>query len=190
MRIGIHGPFACFCCSSPDLETVDHLFCSGELATAIWKFFSVVIGILPSGCGVRPRIISWWLAHASNEYIRFVLHVLPITICWHIWKARNVFVHESRRLPWEVMVQRILTDFQFQFDAHFLTNMTGVSSWPQFFHMLSNQSRISKVLLVRWQTPSQVPKLNSDGCSKGNPGVSAGGGLLRDTDGKLIFAYA
>ena len=42
----------------------------------------------------------------------------------------------------------------------------------------------------KWYAPSHVPKLNSDGCSKGNPGDSAGGGFLRDTNGKAIFSYA
>ncbi|XP_071918898.1 uncharacterized protein [Coffea arabica] len=33
-------------------------------------------------------------------------------------------------------------------------------------------------------------KLNIDGCSKGNPGLSGGGGILRDGSGKFIFAFA
>lgn len=33
-------------------------------------------------------------------------------------------------------------------------------------------------------------KLNTDGCSKGNPRSSDGGGILRDNTGSCIFAFA
>ena len=33
-------------------------------------------------------------------------------------------------------------------------------------------------------------KLNSDGCTKGNPDLSGRGGLLRDGQGNFIFGYS
>ena len=33
-------------------------------------------------------------------------------------------------------------------------------------------------------------KLNTDGCSKANPGLASGGGLLRDEDGEWIKGFA
>lgn len=35
-----------------------------------------------------------------------------------------------------------------------------------------------------------VGKLNSDNCSKGNPGKSEGGGLFRDSEGKFLLAFS
>ena len=47
------------------------------------------------------------------------------------------------------------------------------------------------VLTVRWRCPFQaVVKLNLDGCSRGNPGRSGGGGLFRDSDGRLLLAFS
>lgn len=33
-------------------------------------------------------------------------------------------------------------------------------------------------------------KLNSDGSSRGNPGPSGGGGIIKDADGKMLITYA
>ena len=45
--------------------------------------------------------------------------------------------------------------------------------------------------LVRWFQPSYDDnKLNTDGCSKGNFGVSGGGGILWDGGGILLLAFS
>lgn len=42
---------------------------------------------------------------------------------------------------------------------------------------------------IKWIKPIKY-KLNTDGCSKGNPGKAGGGGILRNERGHLITAYA
>ena len=47
------------------------------------------------------------------------------------------------------------------------------------------------VVPVRWSNPAPaVVKLNTDGCSRGNPGRSGGGGLIRDRNGQVILAFS
>ena len=56
------------------------------------------------------------------------------------------------------------------------------------FHV-KEVSRIS--LVLHWIRPLRGRvKLNSDGCSKGNLGISGGGSILRDCEGKVIWAQA
>ena len=46
-------------------------------------------------------------------------------------------------------------------------------------------------MLIKWiQPPHNVLKLNTDGCSKGNPGISGGGEVLRDARGNLLLAFS
>ncbi|XP_071939931.1 uncharacterized protein [Coffea arabica] len=45
--------------------------------------------------------------------------------------------------------------------------------------------------LVRWQAAGRgLVLLNTDGCSKGNPGASGGGGVLRDSNGQVLVGYS
>ena len=46
--------------------------------------------------------------------------------------------------------------------------------------------------LIRWQAASKgFLLLNTDGYSKGNPGVSSGGkGVVRDEGGKVLLAFS
>ncbi|XP_027170444.1 uncharacterized protein LOC113770234 [Coffea eugenioides] len=90
-KFGVVGPSRCFCCSFPCQESLDHIFCTGEVARRIWANFEVVVG----GFGVSSTIR-----------------------------------HKS------------------------------------------------------------VVKLNSDGCSRGNPGKSGGGGVIRDCAGRFLLGFS
>ena len=47
-----------------------------------------------------------------------------------------------------------------------------------------------EVKMVCWIPPIAHLKLNTDGCSKGNPGAFASGGVLRNQKGRFILAFA
>ena len=48
-----------------------------------------------------------------------------------------------------------------------------------------------KVTMVKWERPPEgLHKLNTDGSAKHNTGQIGGGGILRDHQGKLIYAFA
>ncbi|XP_060203027.1 uncharacterized protein LOC132631469 [Lycium barbarum] len=47
------------------------------------------------------------------------------------------------------------------------------------------------IIQVKWNPPNNGwVKINSDGCSKGNPGLSGSGGVIRNHLGNLVMAYA
>lgn len=48
-----------------------------------------------------------------------------------------------------------------------------------------------KCFVTRWVRPkARWVKLNSDGCSKGNPGPSGGDSVFRNDEGVVIWAQA
>lgn len=45
--------------------------------------------------------------------------------------------------------------------------------------------------MIHWSAPpEQVVKLNTDGASRGNPGIAGAGGVIRDSTGKWLVGYA
>ncbi|KAL0285442.1 UNVERIFIED_CONTAM: putative ribonuclease H protein [Sesamum calycinum] len=47
-----------------------------------------------------------------------------------------------------------------------------------------------KTITVHWRKPQEGwYKLNTDGASKGNPGISGAGGILRNHLGRVMFAF-
>lgn len=68
---------------------------------------------------------------------------------------------------------------------------TAYTKWLHNFQVKVAQVNNNRTIITKWLKPilGRV-KLNSDGCSKGNPGRSGGGSLLRSDSGMLIWAQA
>ena len=63
--------------------------------------------------------------------------------------------------------------------------------WPTFLGSVECRPDAFLVRQIRWLAPwSGGVKLNIDGCSKGNPGVSGGEGILRDSISSMVFAFS
>ncbi|XP_059284799.1 uncharacterized protein LOC132038092 [Lycium ferocissimum] len=63
--------------------------------------------------------------------------------------------------------------------------------WYHFFELIEKARNSFSIIQVKWNPPNNGwVKINSDGCSKGNPGLSGGGGVIRDHLGNLVMAYA
>ncbi|KAL0421675.1 UNVERIFIED_CONTAM: hypothetical protein Slati_3190400 [Sesamum latifolium] len=57
------------------------------------------------------------------------------------------------------------------------------------FHLSKPKPR--PPMIFNWKKPTNGWwKLNCDGASKGNPGPSGAGGLIRDSNGRMIIAFA
>ncbi|XP_071902237.1 uncharacterized protein [Coffea arabica] len=74
-------------------------------------------------------------------------------------------------------------------EIHFHKRL-GCLSFPQLYELSSNPASRVSFHIVRWSARPGCLILNTDGCSKGNPGCSGGGGILRDASGGPILAFS
>nr|XP_027093693.1 uncharacterized protein LOC113714094 [Coffea arabica] len=132
--------------------------------------------------------VSWHFTSVSSakDHIRVVM---PIVVCWFLWLARNQERYQGLR--WEVC--KILREVDYFLEqlgragklrrVHF----TGDGDC-ELLRSIKVSPRRRIPCAVAWEKPPLgLLKLNSD--ASVNCGRASGGGLLRDSQGKLIFAF-
>ena len=189
-RFGVQGPSRCRCCFEPGEEGIQLSFCTGELAQAVWASFEECQGELARVSTVCHLVVRWWLRRGHNVYLKFVYRLLPMLVCWELWKARNTGVFEGRRAVSTEVVRQVFIQLCALFHCRFPEIDGYFGSWDVFHSALVGMRRRVSIIQVAWVAPTGGYKLNSDGCSRGNPGISGGGCVVRDRDGKLIFGYS
>ncbi|XP_071909708.1 uncharacterized protein [Coffea arabica] len=189
-RFGICGPSRCWCCQEPQEESLEHVFFSGEGARTLWRYFEIHPGEMAGVHTLRHMAGLWWLRKGSNEFLRFVFRIVPSVICWELWKARNRGVFEGQRLRGQDMETRVLQVLVEVCQARFPTLRCADASWEGLVREMSCRQERWSVRTVHWVMPQSGWKLNVDGCSRGNLGLSGGGGLVRDCNGEFVFGFS
>ncbi|XP_027170023.1 uncharacterized protein LOC113769901 [Coffea eugenioides] len=163
-NIGFQLPSKCFYCAAAAVETIEHVFFTGGLALEL---------------------------AATSAQGRFLYATLPSWICWHIWKARNKAVFEGVRLQGSEVCQAIFRDVKAVFEIQF-HQLMDVHTFPELYDAIAVAAPLRYGILIMGWKPSEAGQLtlNTDGCSKGNLGMSGGGGVLRNSNGELVVAFS
>nr|XP_027108979.1 uncharacterized protein LOC113728817 [Coffea arabica] len=189
-KLGLHLPSKCFCCASASEESIEHLFSTGHIASTVWHYFGASCGLSFPGSSLRPRIVGWWLNSYDSEMQRFIGHILPSIVCWQIWKARNKAMFEDVQMRPLAICRAIFSEIQTMVGIHF-KQVFRVQSFHHLYDWSYSSHTEVTYKLVRWEAKeSDRFILNTDGCSKGNPGVSGGGGVLRDSNGIPLIGFS
>ena len=85
----------------------------------------------------------------------------------------------------------IFPDFCDSFSLLVKRLVVDCSSWLVFFLFIYTLQKVQVLEVVYWkQLSNDIVKLNSDGCSKGNPRISVANWVLRDVDGNFFWAFS
>ncbi|XP_070012519.1 uncharacterized protein [Nicotiana sylvestris] len=182
----------CHCCNNNSqnatIENVDHLFCLGEHAKKIWRFFVGPLGIDYNNMNLKMLLLKWWNFKARNCIAKLITRILPLIICWELWKSRCSKKFENIRTSFHKTKTNILFTL-----VQILNNRFGRArigdDWKSICLACEAliEQRISKIF--KWiKPPPQTVKLNSDeSCIQGMCGCE---GLVRNMQGIVIFAYS
>ncbi|XP_071906020.1 uncharacterized protein [Coffea arabica] len=132
--------------------------------------------------------IAWFLTSdaSAKNHIRVIL---PIVVCWFIWLARNRERFQGGR--WEV--NGIIRDVDNFIEQLGKANRLSRSQFRgdadcEWLRLVRGHPRRRSPCAIAWtKPPCGKLKLNSD--ASVIQGKATGGGLLRDYQGKLIFAF-
>ncbi|XP_071901116.1 uncharacterized protein [Coffea arabica] len=135
-------------------------------------------------------MVMWWLSSQPKGQRQVVVSILPSFICWHIWKARNKAVWEGISLSSGDICHGIIQDVVLAVSSE-VNRWNLLPFFDQFFDRLSEPPMPLQCKIVRWRAAgTRIATLNTDGCSKGNPRASGGGGVLRDSEGRFLIGYS
>lgn len=147
----------------------------------------------PSSCPESscPSVtISLWLHSIAGSWGGNIRSILLCIILWFLWKTRNEARFQGLYFSPQSLIFRI-DQFLVQLGAAQRlpsSAFTGVRGYhlASFFCPIPSPAR--RLCVVKWLHPSPGRvKLNTDASSSSNLSIAAG--LLRDTHGKLIFAF-
>ncbi|XP_027098978.1 uncharacterized protein [Coffea arabica] len=161
-KFGVHGASRCGCCPFPDIKSVEHVFAEGDMASRVWHFFGDPVGISWTGTSFCVRLAAW-----------------------------NSMRYEGIQVGLDRLCNLVMSDLLELFALYFKQRRSFPVAWVQFYADISRWVPRVSYTLVRWSRLSgDVLKLNTDECSKSNPGVSGEGGVLRDRGGSLLLAFS
>ncbi|XP_019241016.1 PREDICTED: uncharacterized protein LOC109221004 [Nicotiana attenuata] len=185
-RLGYLMASKCWCCAEPQEETMQHLFYTSHAAIRVWKYFLGHAGITLEGISFHQAIVKCWTADVIHR-IKPILQALPSVIVWELWKRRNSYKHGDT-----VTVNRVIYQVSntmqslVKFKKPNLQNVPH--KWPDLLYMLESYLPRLKYTKVLWECPkSGWIKVNTDGASKGNPGRSSIGYVLRNEKGDIVY---
>ncbi|KAL9224347.1 hypothetical protein vseg_000390 [Gypsophila vaccaria] len=160
-------------------ETTLHILRDCPKAKVVWQ--SIHSGLLNSRYFSLP--LEEWIIHGISHETCLTIEnwstLFALTVWW-IWRWRNCRVFgrdgDIPESPFLFLLKR---------------QDETLSALSRNDNLFRQHTTRSKEVFVRWSPPpSDWFVLNIDGASRGNPGESGAGGLIRTADGSLIRAFA
>ncbi|XP_075496416.1 uncharacterized protein LOC142533498 [Primulina tabacum] len=178
------------CCEMP--ETFTHIFIDSPLARSVWHYFGAVFHVrIPLTSDFR-LFLSAWKRHPGWTPRGHVKEFLPFIVLWFLWTARNDAKHRHLHISAETVKSQILSYLRLAHAASTVKPMhwRGVLQAARAMGIFVQLRRDRKLTIVRWlRPPFGCFKLNVDGSSRGSPGASTVGGVVRDSSGHVTLAH-
>ncbi|XP_019245221.1 PREDICTED: uncharacterized protein LOC109225083 [Nicotiana attenuata] len=186
-RLGYQMASRCWCCLEPKEETLQHLFFTSPAANTIWKYFLGHAGILIEGVTLHQAIIKCWTVDAIQR-MKPIMQALPAVIIRELWKRRNGYKYGDA-----VTVNRVIYQISTTMQCLVKLRKPGIQNpphkWPDLIRVLEQYTPQLQYTKVLWEMPSRGwIKVNTDGASRGNPGRSSIGYVVRNEEGDVLYA--
>jgi ribonuclease HI len=176
----------CHCCIAPQIETLDHVFASSQIASQVWKYFG---SIFPQD-SVHATINVYYMQQWHSPGHKLISSFILCNVFGELWVNRNLGKFEARLGFHHKIIAGIRANIHAVFSSYKKFTGRDVMLLSKFDLQPACFTSVSSIRVV-WSPPSQGRmKLNCDGAAKGNPGISAAGCVLRDHEGNVVWALA
>uniref|UniRef100_A0A7N0V7F4 Reverse transcriptase zinc-binding domain-containing protein n=1 Tax=Kalanchoe fedtschenkoi TaxID=63787 RepID=A0A7N0V7F4_KALFE len=185
-RRGIFMASKCRCCRSGHIETFDHVFAGGEVASMIWRVLASITGLRTS-VNFDCMVHEWFSSPKLNSQMGLI-RILCFGIgVWEIWKARCQEMFGTSDDKWvlsEEGLRRRVRDTIFARQMEIRPRMRATLEEERLIGSLGLQIIAAKEISAAslWRPLSTGVTVNM--MIKGSRGVM----LMRDEQGRFILA--
>ncbi|XP_074306194.1 uncharacterized protein LOC141641432 [Silene latifolia] len=177
-----------------------HLFYACTYSTACWQQLHQKLHItLP-----MDNLVNWFSTARVSKLQKRLIGACHVYLFYLIWKVRNEARIKSYVRRPEALVQMVLRDVKARFlrcntskmkqrdELWFQQLLWEVINAKEGIELKSGALECRRhEIFARWLAPpANWLALNIDGASKGNPGPAATEGLVRDSSGQILDAFA
>eukprot|EP00253_Pinus_taeda_P014528 PITA_14528 len=169
---GFSGPSRCPMCLAEE-ETINHLFNSCEWANQLWNWMEEILSDSNRDRGsIHNTILNWQNNFSNDQRLNSIWKTMPGFLLWTLIQTKCKVDPKEKISDRDLL---ILKRFQLE-ENH---NST-----------LSRRQQLPNSAATKWNCLSEGSlKLNFDGASRGNPGTTGIGGVIRNQDGEIIHIY-
>jgi hypothetical protein len=101
---GWEGPNRCILCKQHS-ETIPHIFLQCSFTRSVWHQLSLALNLTTPWTGSSvPNCFRNWIGDNKNHSL------LPVYLCWQVWKARNSTLFEEKSPSIQRVVNIILVE--------------------------------------------------------------------------------
>lgn len=116
-----------------------------------------------------------------------IFQALPSIITWELWKRRNSYKHGDV-VTMNGVIYQVSTTIQSLVKLRKRVLQNVPHKWPDLLSMMESYLPKLKFTKVLWGYPSPGwIKVNTDGASRDNPGLSSIGFVLRNEEGDIVY---
>lgn len=211
---GIQGPSICCFCHAEE-ESSQHIFQQCPQIQHCWSQIVSPLKIEGTFDQISNLQEHWARSYPfSKKGKKIIIRIwkcLPATLCWQIWLSRNDYIFNEKKPN----ISRIMIKTIALISETISANMaatpdqtdwnTNEQDWfGKFSINYSNNSIIHPSLsrgksqwklrgsrdeVNKWIQDQQRHTLHFDGAAKNNPGRAGAGGIIKDTQGKILVRY-
>lgn len=139
------------------------------------------------GLYLHRAIVKCWTVKVVPR-LEPILQAVPAVIIWELWKRRNSSKH-GEAISVNRVIYQASSVLQSIIQVTKPTMLNVPHKWTELLRRMENHTPDLKFTKVLWEfLASGWIKVNTYGASKGNPGRSSIGFVLRDEEGDVMYA--
>ena len=187
-----------------NFKSINHLLDECRIANSLWEKGATIFKKDHKHKGRSDiTIVDWPISSFKNKIVNRLWELFPDFTIWEIGKTRNkqTFKNKARKLEeiWNSIETHMKEttslhswsqeEFVVEISERSILHAFGLEEIPQYNSIAHSHLVHVSIPFFRNAPPAGSFKLNVDGVTKGNPGPTGYGGVIRNSKGSILSLF-